>query len=63
MFCLRAAWAVRAEKKERREMTRVAFWGAAAVGNVVTVLPGENDEGGAVLSGFAANIGTVLILR
>ena len=31
IFCLRAAWAVRAEKKERSEMRRVAFWGTMII--------------------------------
>ena len=41
----------------------VNFSGSGTMAFTFAYEPGENDAGGAVLSGFAANIGTVLILR
>ena len=41
----------------------ISFFGSGTIALAFAYEPGENDAGGAVLSGFAANIGTVLILR
>ena len=41
----------------------VNFFGSGTMALVFTYEPGENDAGGAVLSGFAANVGTMLIVR
>ena len=41
----------------------INFFGSGTIALAFAYEPGENDVGGAVLSGFAANIGTVLILR
>ena len=41
----------------------ISFFGSGTITLAFAYEPGENDAGGAVLSGFAANIGTVLILR
>ena len=41
----------------------VHFFGSGTMALEFAYTPGANDEGGAVLSGFSADIGTVLILR
>ena len=41
----------------------VNFFGSGTMALEFAYTPGENDEGGAVLSGFSADIGTMLILR
>jgi len=41
----------------------VNFFGSGTLALVFAYEQGENDAGGAVLSGFSANVGTVLILR
>ncbi len=41
----------------------VNFFGSGTMALAFAYVPGENDEGGAVLSGFSADIGTMLILR
>ena len=51
------------ESVEAAKRTIQAAVSAASAGVVVTVLPGANDEGGAVLSGFFASIDMTIILR
>ena len=41
----------------------VHFFGSGTMALEFAYEPGENDVGGAVLSGFSADIGTMLILR
>ena len=41
----------------------VHFFGSGTMALEFAYEPGENDVGGAVLSGFTADIGTMLILR
>ena len=41
----------------------IHFFGSGTMALEFAYVPGENDAGGAVLSGFAADVGTMLILR
>lgn len=41
----------------------VHFFGSGTMALEFAYVPGANDEGGAVLSGFSADIGTMLIFR
>ena len=44
-------------------MKNMILAGSGAMALEFAYVPGANDEGGAVLSGFSADIGTMLIFR